>query len=91
VEALREGGEFTLYRGHQRGNPTPLLLVAPTAAQPLPQSLRRLEHEFSLADELDASWAAMPLALTRRDGRTILVLADVGGEPTKVCVSHYSS
>src|SRR5271166_2220720 len=49
LEPIRDGAEFTLYRGRQRGNPSPLLVVAPTAEQPLPQSLRRLEHEYSLA------------------------------------------
>jgi serine/threonine protein kinase len=47
----------------------------------LPQSLRRLEHEYSLAAELEHGGAAKPLALTRYEGRTILVLADPGGEP----------
>jgi serine/threonine protein kinase len=81
LEAIREGAEFTLYRARQHGDPMPLLVVAPTAEQPLPQSLRRLEHEYSLAGELDSAWAAKPLALTRHEGRTILVLADPGGEP----------
>jgi PAS domain S-box-containing protein len=78
---LRESADFTLYRGRQHGNPSPVLVVAPTAEQPLPQSLRRLEHEYSLAAELEPAWAAKPLALTRHEGRTILVLADPGGEP----------
>ena len=52
-----------------------------SAEQPAPQSLRRLEHEYSLAAELDLAWAATPLALTRHDGRTILLLTDPGGEP----------
>ena len=60
---------------------SPLLVVAPTAEQPSPQSLRRLEHEYSLAAELESAWAAKPLALTRHEGRTILVLDDPGGEP----------
>ena len=47
----------------------------------MPQSLRRLEHEYSFAAELEPAWAAKPVALTRHDGRTILVLADPGGEP----------
>lgn len=81
LEPIRDGSEFTLYRARQRGNQMPLLGVAPTAEQPLPQSLRRLEHEFSLAAELEPAWAAKPLALTRHEGRTILVLADPGGEP----------
>src|SRR5580698_5365362 len=81
LDPIRNGPEFTLYRGRQRGNPAPVLVLAPTAEQPLPQSLRRLEHEFSLAAELESAWAAKPMALTRHEGRTILVLADPGGEP----------
>ena len=81
LEPLREGADFTLYRGRQHGNPSPVLAVALTAEQPSPQSLRRLEHEYSLAAELDPAWAAKPLALTRHEGRTILVLKDPGGEP----------
>src|SRR5437762_5923867 len=81
LDPLREGADFTLYRGRQRGNPSPVLVVALTAEQPSPQGLRRLEHEFSLAAELDPAWAAKPLALTRHKGRTILVLTDPGGEP----------
>jgi PAS domain S-box-containing protein len=81
LEFLREGGDFTLYRGRQNGNPSPVLAVALAAEQPSPQALRRLEHEFSLAADLDPAWAAKPLALTRHEGRTILVLKDPGGDP----------
>ncbi len=81
LEPIRSRAEFTLYRGRQRGNPMPLLAMAPTAEQPPPQSLRRLEHEYTLAAELEPAWAAKPLALTRHEGRTILILADPGGEP----------
>ncbi|MGA8262686.1 MAG: AAA family ATPase [Arenicellales bacterium] len=81
LEPLREGVDFTLYRGVTRGNQIPVLAVAVTAEQPSPQSLRRLEHEYSLASEFGPAWAAKPLALTRHEGRTILVLADPGGEP----------
>ena len=81
LEILREGQEFTLYRGRQRGNPSPVLAVALAAERPSPQSQRRLEHEYSLAAELDSKWATRPLALTRHEGRTMLVLEDPGGEP----------
>src|ERR1700676_1387901 len=81
LEPLREGADFTLYRGRQHGNPSPVLAIALFAEQPSPQRLRRLEHEYSLAAELDPAWAARPLALTRHEGRTILVLKDPGGEP----------
>src|SRR5260370_38128960 len=81
LEPIREGADVTLYRGRQHGNPSPVLVVALTAEQPSPQGVRRLEHEYSLAMELDPAWAAKPLALTRHEGRTILVLKDPGGEP----------
>jgi serine/threonine protein kinase len=81
LEPLRERADFTLYRGRERGSQMPILALAVAAEQPSPQSLRRLEHEYSLAAELDPAWAAKPLALTRHQGRTILVLADPGGEP----------
>jgi PAS domain S-box-containing protein len=80
LEPLREGEDVTLYRGRQRGNPIPLLALALSAEQPSPQCLRRLEHEYSLASELDEAWAAKPLSLTRHQGRTVLILKDPGGE-----------
>jgi len=81
LEPLRGGADFTLYRGRERGNQMPILAVVVTAEQPSPQSLRRLKHEYSLATELDAAWAAQPLALTRHQGRAVLILKDPGGEP----------
>src|SRR5271163_473726 len=78
---LREGVEFTLYRGRQEGTQSPVLVVAMTAEYPSPQSLLRLEHEYSLATELDAAWAAQPLALARHQGQAVLILKDPGGEP----------
>ncbi|WFU74110.1 trifunctional serine/threonine-protein kinase/ATP-binding protein/sensor histidine kinase [Bradyrhizobium sp. CB2312] len=38
-------------------------------------------HEYSLGAELDPAWAAKPLAITRHEGRTILLLKDPGGQP----------
>jgi PAS domain S-box-containing protein len=81
LEALREGAEFTLYRGRERGDQTSILAVTAVTEQPSAQSLQRLEHEYSLATELDPAWAAQPVALTRHRGRPILILKDPGGEP----------
>ncbi|MFL6310473.1 MAG: PAS domain-containing protein [Terriglobales bacterium] len=81
LEPLREGAEFTLHRGRERGDPRPILAVAVAAEQPSPHSVRRLEHEYSLASELDSAWSARPLALVRQQGRAVLILADPGGEP----------
>ena len=56
---------------------TPVLAIALSAEQP--RSPRRLEHEYSLAAELDSAWAAEPLALTRNEG--LITLTDPGGGP----------
>src|ERR1700692_4008565 len=79
--SLREGGEFTVQRGRRPADSCPVLVVALAAEQPSPQSLRRLEHEFSLEADLDAAWATRPLALTHHEGRTMLILTDPGGVP----------
>jgi serine/threonine protein kinase len=81
LEVLRDEGELTLYRGREPGEQASVLIVAPAAEQPSPQSLRQLEHECSLAEDLDPAWAARPLEVTRRDGRTMLILKDPGGDP----------
>jgi hypothetical protein len=70
LEPIREGTDFTLYRGRERGNPIPILAVAVAAEQPSPQALWRLEYECSLATELDAEWAAQHRRLTHHQGRT---------------------
>jgi tRNA A-37 threonylcarbamoyl transferase component Bud32 len=58
-----------------------VLAVLPAAERPPQAVLDRLAHEYELRDELDASWAARPLALARESGRTALLLEDPGGEP----------
>src|ERR1700677_3045566 len=68
-------GEFILYRGRGDGLP-PILLVAAAGAYPSPSSLQRLEHQFALRADLDATWAARPIELIRRDARPMLVLED---------------
>src|ERR1700752_5073024 len=75
--SLREG-DIALYRGSGNGL-TPILVV--TADETSPGCVERLEHEYSLKSELDASWAARPVALTHENGRITLVLEDPGGTP----------
>jgi PAS domain S-box-containing protein len=74
---LREG-DIALYRGSGNGL-TPILLVA--AEETSPGCVERLEHEYALKSELDAEWAARPVALTHDNGRMTLVLEDPGGTP----------
>src|SRR5258708_36100562 len=81
LETLWEDEEFVLSRGVRDGEPSLLLVVAPASAQPSPGSLARLEHAYTLRDELDPAWAARPLRLVHDRGRPMLLLEDPGGEP----------
>ncbi|MEA3106206.1 MAG: hypothetical protein QOI88_811 [Gammaproteobacteria bacterium] len=74
---LREG-DIALYRGSGSGL-APILLVA--AEETSLGCIQRLEHEHALKSELDADWAARPVALTRYNNRVALVLEDPGGTP----------
>ena len=74
---LREG-DIALYRGSGNGL-APILLVA--AEETSLGYIQRLEHEYALKGELDADWAARPIALTHHNGRMTLVLEDPGGVP----------
>jgi predicted ATPase len=74
---LREG-DNALYRGSGKGL-APILLVA--AEETSLGCVERLEHEYALKGELDADWAARPVALTHHNDRMTLVLADPGGAP----------
>lgn len=89
LELLREGAEFTLYRGREHGNHMPILAVTVAGEQPSIQNLRRLEHEYSLASELDSAWAALPLGMIRLQGRMLLILEDPGGKPLDQTVEQH--
>src|SRR5258707_6763585 len=79
-ETLRQDEEFAFCRGRKNDGELPsILLVAPVSEHPVPAILERLEHEYSLRDELDSDLAARPLALIRREGRPMLILEDAGG------------
>jgi PAS domain S-box-containing protein len=74
---LREG-DIALYRGSGNGL-APILLVA--AEETSFGCVERLQHEYALRAELDADWAARPIALTHHNDRMTLVLEDPGGVP----------
>jgi predicted ATPase/signal transduction histidine kinase len=71
-------GALTLYRGS--GNRVASALFV-TAENNSLVCLKRLEHEYELRGELDAAWAARPVALSRYNARPTLVLEDPGGDP----------
>lgn len=78
---LREEADFVYYRGVEYAGQAPVLAVMIAPDGITPRCTRRLEHEYSLAAELDNSWAARPLALTRHGGQLVLILKDPGGVP----------
>ena len=80
-EALRKDKEFILYRGQSKDDASQVLVLSLAAQCPTPESLKRLEHEYSLKEELDPTWAARPIAIARYWDRPVLVLEDPGGMP----------
>src|SRR4030088_3228440 len=81
LETLWEDGDFVLSRTTLADETTSVLVLATASEQPAPGIIARLEHEYSLRDELDSDWAARPITLVHREGRPMLILEDAGGEP----------
>jgi serine/threonine protein kinase len=80
-EALRKDKEFILCRGQSKDDASQVLVLSLAAQRPTPESLKKLEHEYSLKEELDPTWAAQPIAIARYWDRPVLVLEDPGGTP----------
>ena len=87
-ETLWEDGELVLCRGTWNGEALPLLVATPSAAQPSPETLARLQHAYALREELDPAWAARPLRLELHQGRLTLFSEDPGGEPLSRLLSR---
>ena len=85
LETLHQDGEFILYRGLRQTkaetSPPSILALSPVMERPAPATIKKIEHEFSLKDELDPAWAIRPIALTQQQGRTMLLFEDPDGEP----------
>ena len=73
LEPLRKDEEFILYRGqrHNQVDEPSVLLLAPVSTRPAPESLKRMQHEYSLRADLDLTWAVRPLALSQHNGQMI--------------------
>jgi len=85
LDTLHKHGEFVLARGRRRTdtNPCPpsVLVLMPRSEHSRPETVRMLEHEYSLRAEVDRAWAVTPVEITQYEGRTVLILDDPGGEP----------
>ena len=63
---LAHDDECVLYRARSEEDGSEVLVLTPAVQYPAPDVLKRLEHEYSLREELDREWAVRPLALNRR-------------------------
>src|SRR5690348_7624639 len=85
LETLHQDGEFILYRGLRQtmaeAGPRCILALSPVMEHPAPETLKKIEHEFSLKDELNPAWAVRPIAVTQQQSRTMLIFEDPDGEP----------
>ena len=80
-ECLREDEEFILYRAHaSEAEGASVLLLTLASRHPRPESLKKIEHEYSLRHDFDATWAVRPIALSQYNGQAALVFEDPGGE-----------
>jgi PAS domain S-box-containing protein len=80
-ELLRSDGDSILYRGRNHEDISQVLVLAPAKEEAGPESLKRLENEYSLKADLDPAWATRPIAITFHWNRPVLVLEDPGGIP----------
>jgi PAS domain S-box-containing protein len=80
-ECLREDEEFILYRARASAAEVPsILLLTLASIHPRLESLKKIEHEYSLCHDFDTTWAVRPLSLSQCNGQKALVLEDPGGE-----------
>jgi hypothetical protein len=84
LRVLWEDGDCVVCRKlclHAGGHRSTVLVMRPASEHPSPATLDRLIHAYSLRDELDASWAVLPLQLVHDRGQVRLVLEDPEGMP----------
>ena len=72
LKALHQDDEFVLYRGRSKEGESRALVLSPVAEYPAPEILKRLEHEYSLREELDPTWMARPMAMAHHWNRPAL-------------------
>lgn len=75
LEILLQDDELIVSRNSTEG----VLLMTPTSGSA--DGALRLEHFYSVRDDLDAAWALRPTALRHSQGRPVLIADDPGGQP----------
>ena len=79
-QKLCEDGEFIVSRGRRTGDSASILLQAASSEHPSRTSIDRINHAYSLRNELDSDWAIRPRTLVDRGGIPALLLDDPGGD-----------
>jgi signal transduction histidine kinase len=76
---LRQG-DPALFRAAQPRGESRIVAMSVNEGDASPQ---RLKNEYALRDQLDATWAVVPEAFVRHNGRLVLVSTDPGGHPLR--------
>src|SRR5260370_20711134 len=87
VEHLRKDQEFVFYRGHSKQAPSVLLLTT-VSLRPAPETVKKIEHEYALREELDSAWAVRPLAIFDLHVQSTSVLARPGPDTLHRILPH---
>ena len=77
---LWEDGDFILSRSTVTDEASPVLVLKPASERPSPGIVARLEHAYTLREQLDPSSVARPLRLVHHGLLPALLLEDPGGE-----------
>lgn len=78
---LRNDGEFVLYREPPRQEEQSYVpLLEPAATRPYPETLKKLNHQYSLRNELDPGWVVRPPGSSDQVAQMALAIEDPGGE-----------
>ena len=81
VQTLHQGHDARLFRARRGTDDRPVLLEVHEPPQGFAEDASRLRHAHEMGKTLDPAIVAAPLALEWHDGKQVLVLEDMGGEP----------
>ncbi|AKU95025.1 Signal transduction histidine kinase CheA [Labilithrix luteola] len=80
ITACDHDGELLIGRGAREYDGESIIAITTALEHPSAESIARLERWFALRDELDPAWSPRVLDLVVAQDRSVLVLADPGGD-----------
>ncbi|MDI3291012.1 AAA family ATPase [Polyangium sp. 15x6] len=81
LDTVRVSDRFILQRAANGDGNRTVLLKYPAGKHPSPETIRQLEHERTVARDLDSGLVLHPITLARWADRTVLVFEDFRGVP----------